>query len=273
MLKKALKKLKEKAIFIKRETLKLHKLAPGTRLASSLSPVEIFTVLYYSNIMKYDAKNTYAENKDRFVISKAHGSISLFPILADLGFIDREELDKICQEDALLGSIPDPKVPGYETINGSLGHGLGVACGISIGLKEKRSKRYVFVLMGDGELYEGSVWEGIMFATEHKLENLILIIDANKACMLDFCENVIQLEPLKEKFKVFGWDVSVVDGHNIAELHKALLRAKMKKNNKPKVVIANTVKGKGVPRLETDPLSHIRMLEKDEIDALLSEME
>ncbi len=268
-----LKKLKEKAIFVKKETLRLHSLAPGTRLASSLSPIEIFTVLYYGKVMKIDPKDTFAEHKDRFIISKAHGSISLFPILADLGFIDRQELDKICQEGALLGSIPDPKVPGYETINGSLGHGLGVACGISIGLKEKRSKHHVFVLMGDGELNEGSVWEAIMFAAEHELDNLILIIDANKACMLDFCENIIRLEPLKDKFNIFGWDTAVVNGHKIEELHKALLLVKKKKNKKPKVIIANTIKGKGVPRLEKDPLSHIRMLEKDEIDALLSEME
>jgi transketolase len=262
--------LERKAEFIRRETLRLHQLAPGTRLASSLSPIEILTVLYYGNILKVDPKSVYTEDRDRFIISKAHGSISLYPILADFGFFDHSELDKICQNGALLGSIPDPKVPGYETINGSLGQGLGIACGISIGLSAKKSKNFVFVLLGDGELYEGSVWEGIMFASEHKLDNLVLIIDSNKACMLDYCKNIINLEPLEEKFHVFGWYVSVVDGHDILELYKSLLTIKNKKIRKPRVIIADTVKGKGVPRLENDPLSHIRVLSKEEIDNLLS---
>ena len=267
-----LKYLKTKAGSIRRETLKLHKTAPETRLASSLSPVEIFVVLYYGEILKIDPKDICSENRDRFVISKAHGSISLYPVLADLGFFNNSELDNICQPGALLGSIPDPRIPGYETINGSLGHGLGTACGISLGLKGKESERFVFVLLGDGELFEGSVWEAVMFASEHKLDNLIAIIDVNKASMLNYCKNIIDLEPIEEKFKVFGWDVSCVDGHNIKKLYETLLSFKSHKDGRPKVVVANTIKGKGVPRLETDPLSHIRSLSGDEVDILLADL-
>lgn len=267
-----IKTLETKASLIRKETLRLHKLAPGTRLASSLSPIEIFVVLYYGKILKVDPKNIFSEDRDRFIISKAHGSISLYPILTDLGFFNKSELDKICQDGSFLGSIPDPTVPGYETINGSLGHGLGVACGMGIGLKAKKSESSVFVLSGDGELYEGSVWEAIMFAPEHKLDNLILVIDYNKACMLDYCKNIINLEPLQEKFRVFGWDVFSVDGHNILELYETLLSLKNDRNGKPKVIVAATVKGRGVPRLENDPLSHIRILSKDEIDILLPEL-
>lgn len=267
-----MKFLKTKADFVRRETLKLHRRAPETRLASSLSAVEILVVLYYGRILKVDPKDIHSEDRDRFIISKAHGSISLYPILADLGFFNDAELDKICQDGALLGSIPDPRVPGYETINGSLGHGLGVACGVSIGLKEKKMENLVFVLLGDGELFEGSVWEAVMFAPQHKLDNLILIIDANKASMLDYCKNIIDLEPLREKFRIFGWDADCVDGHNIEKLYETLSRFKDNRNGRPKVVVADTIKGKGVPRLETDPLSHIISLSPDEIDALLAEL-
>lgn len=264
--------LENKAKLVRRETLRLHKLASETRLASSLSSVEIFVVLYYGKIITFYPEDIYAENRDRFIISKAHGSISLYPILADLGFFDSSELDKICQEGTFLGGIPDSTVPGYETINGSLGQGLGVACGIAFALKVKKSESTVFVLSGDGELYEGSVWEAIMFGYEHKLDNLILIIDYNQACMLDYCRNIINLEPLEEKFRAFGWDVFNVNGHNIQELYHTLLNSKSAGSGKPKVIIAKTIKGKGVPQLENDPLNHFRILSKDEIDILLSEL-
>ena len=148
--------LKQKALWVRQETLKIHRYAPGTRIASSLSDVEIFTVLYYGDILKFDPKNTHWENRDRLIISKGHGAISLYPILADLGYFDKEELGRVCDKDSFLGVIPDPEIPGIETVNGSLGHGLGVACGISIALKRNNSDSKVFVLMGDGELFEGS---------------------------------------------------------------------------------------------------------------------
>lgn len=265
--------LKEKSSYVRKETIRIHGIAPGTRLASSLSCIEILAVLYYGRIMSFDPNDIFSEHRDRLIISKAHGSISMYPILADLGFFPREELIKVCQQGSFLGSIPDPTVPGYETINGSLGQGLGVACGIALAMKRKKSSNNVFILSGDGELYEGSVWEAIMFAREHKLDNTVLIIDANKACMLDYCKNIIDLEPLKDKFKVFGWDVSSVDGHNIKEVYLALLDFKNNRDGKPKAIIANTIKGKGIERLENDHLSHIRVLSKDEIDNLLSELE
>lgn len=264
--------LKSKTNWVRKETLKLHKLAPGTRLASSLSCIEIIVALYYGKIINFDPKNIFWEDRDRFIVSKGHGTVSMYPILADLGFFDRGELQKICKEGSFLGSIPDPSVPGYETINGSLGQGLGVACGISIALKRNKSKSSIFVLSGDGELYEGSVWEAVMFAAQHKLDNLVLIVDNNKACTLDYCKNIINMEPLEEKFKIFGWDASTVDGHNIKEVYNILLSLKNNKNTKPKILVANTVKGKGIPSLEKNPLCHIKVLSKEEIDILLTEL-
>jgi len=143
-------------------------------------------------------------DRDRFIISKGHGTISYYPILADLGFVSPRELALISQEDGILKVIPDTLIPGYETINGSVGQGPGVACGLALALRDKGAGQKVFVLCGDGELNEGSVWEAIMFAGHHHLDNLILVIDQNGACMLDFCRNIIDLSPLDEKFRAFG---------------------------------------------------------------------
>ena len=263
--------LQGKADWVKKELLKIHKIAPGIRLASSLSCIEILTTLYYGKILNYDSENIFWEQRDRFIISKAHGSVSFYPILADLGYFDMKQLEMVGKPGGILGDIPDCSIPGYETVNGSLGHGLGVACGISVALKKKNRKEKVFVLLGDGELYEGSVWEAIMFASHHNLNNLILVIDNNKICMLDYCKNIINLEPIDEKFRVFGWQPTIADGHNIQKLYNVLSSVKEDTTDKPKVIIADTVKGKGVPRLETDSLCHIKALSTEEIDQLLME--
>jgi len=262
--------LEKKSIFVRRETLRIHGAAPETRLASSLSALEIFIVMYYGKILKFNPKDTNWPGRDRFIISKGHGAISLYPILADLGFFDKKELDKVCKEGSFLGAIPDPIIPGFETINGSLGHGLGVACGISLALKRRKKKEKVFVLLGDGELNEGSIWEAVMFAAEHKLNNLIAIIDNNKICMLDYCKNILNLEPLGDKFKAFGWNVESVDGHNLKLLHDILARTKQSKRSKPTVLIANTIKGNSVPSLERDSLSHIKNLSAEEVHSIIS---
>ena len=269
---KLVKCLKDKALWVRQETLCIHKAAQETRLASSLSAVEIFVVLYYGKILRFRPNEPDWEGRDRFIISKGHGSISLYPILADLGYFSKKELDRVCKEGSLLGGIPDPIIPGFEAVNGSLGHGLGVACGVSLALKRKKRKERVFVLLGDGELYEGSVWEAVMFAGEHKLDNLIVIIDNNKICMLDYCRSILNLEPLDKKFKAFNWQVKSADGHNIGQLSRALMNLKNGKSNRPNVLIANTVKGRGVPRLECDPLSHIRNLSAEEVDKAIAEL-
>jgi transketolase len=264
--------LTEKASFVRRETLRLHGLAPQTRLASSLSCVEILTVLYYGGVMRYNPANVFWEDRDRFIISKGHGTISLFPILADTGYFSAGELENICKPGSFLGSIPDPIVPGYETINGSLGHGLGVACGTAVALRAKGSGRHTFVLAGDGELFEGSIWEGVMFAAQSRLDKIIMIVDNNKACMLDFCRNIINLEPLEEKFRAFGWQAVRTDGHDTEALVEAISALKESADGRPKVLIADTVKGKGVKQLEEDSLSHIRIIRQEEISKILLEL-
>ncbi len=267
----ALAGLQEKCRWVRSETLKIHKVAPGIRVASALSCVEILVALHYGNILQFKPENPYDEERDRFIISKAHGTVSYYPILADLGYFPKDQLSKVGKSGSILGDIPDNSIPGYETINGSLGHGLGVACGLALALKAKGSERSVYVLLGDGELYEGSVWEAIMFASQHRLDNLVLIIDNNKICMLDYCSKIINLEPIEDKFNCFGWEHLPVDGHDIEQVCAVLSKASRLHSGKPKVVIANTIKGKGVPRLEGDSLCHIRALKPEEIDTLTGE--
>lgn len=263
--------LKAKADWVRRETLKIHLRAQDTRIASSLSAVEIFTALYYGRIVKFKPTDTRWEGRDRFIISKGHGAISFYPILADLKYFSKNELKQVCRNGSFLGGIPDPVIPGFETINGSLGNGLGVACGIALALKRKKRKEKVFVLIGDGELYEGSVWEAVMFAGEHQLDNLICIIDNNKICMLDFCKNIIDLEPIDKKFKVFNWKVKRIDGHDVVRLRKELAVFKKDSGNRPKVLIADTLKGKGIKRLENDALCHIKNLGPDDVRHMLGD--
>jgi len=261
--------LRNKALWVRQETLLLHGRAPETRVASSLSAVELFVALHYAGIMAFDPQNPRWGGRDRLIISKGHGSICYYPILADLGFFDKSELEQVCCAGSFLGGIPDTLIPGYETINGSLGHGLGVACGMALALKQKKSVATIYVMVGDGELNEGSVWEGVMFAAQHRLDNIVLIIDNNKICMLDRCAKIINLEPLEQRFAAFAWNCHRLDGHDLEQVCQSLIECKTARNGIPKVIVADTVKGKGVPVLETDPLCHIRSLNGAELKAAL----
>lgn len=264
--------MKEKSRWVWRETLKIHKFCPESRIASSLSCVEILVALYYGGVLRFDPKEPFHEDRDRLIISKGHGSISYYPILADLGFIDMRELDAPGTLGNKLKAIPDTLIEGYETINGSLGHGIGVGIGMALGLKAKGSQRKVFVLVGDGELNEGSMWEAIMLAGHHKLDNLCVIVDKNNLCMLDYCRNIVDLEPIEAKFQAFGWDGVNVDGHDEDAVVEALNAFKARKaGDKSLVVVAHTVKGRGVASLEADSLCHIKSLKPDAVDALLKD--
>ena len=265
--------LRAKADWVRRETLKVHASAQETRIASSLSCVEIFTALYYGGLLRHRPHDPAWAGRDRLIVSKGHGAISLYPILADLGFFDKAELGRVCMAGGLLGGIPDPGVPGFETINGSLGHGLGVGAGMALALKRKGMENRVFVLTGDGELNEGSVWEAMMFAGHHGLDNLTLIIDANRVCMLDFSSRVLDMEPLEAKLNAFEWEAATVDGHDVREVSEALSAASHSQSRRPSAIIARTVKGKGAARLEGDPLSHVRNLRPDEVAEIIAGME
>ncbi len=261
--------LQEKAKWVWRETLGVHRRALETRIASSLSSVDIFVALYYGGVLRFDPANPLAENRDRCIISKGHGSICMYPILADLGFFPVAELEKVCKAGGFLGGIPDPVIPGYETVNGSLGHGMGVGTGMALALKRKGSDRSVFVVTGDGELHEGANWEAFMFASQHKLDNLNLIVDNNQISMLGYTDDIVSHGALAARLGAFGWQCEDVDGHDVVAVQVAMQRMKALADGKPKALIARTLKGRGVPGLENAALSHIMNPKPELIDDLL----
>jgi len=261
--------LSEKAKWVWRETLAVHRRAPETRIASSLSSIEIFVALYYGGVLELNPADPLWSRRDRCVISKGHGSICMYPILADLGFFPAIELDRVCKAGGILGGIPDPVIPGYETINGSLGHGLGVATGMALGLKRGRKTQSVFVVSGDGELHEGANWEAIMFASQHKLDNLHLIVDNNSISMLGYTDDIVSHDGLVRRLDAFGWQCQEVDGHDAVAIQTKLLTMKTNANGSPKALIAKTLKGRGVPGLENEALSHIMAPKIELLDTLL----
>lgn len=261
--------LAAKARWVWEETLRLHARLPETRLASSLSCVEILCSLFYGGLLRFRPGDPRWAGRDRFIISKGHGSISFYPILADLGFIAPAELEKIGQQTSVLKAIPDTLIPGYETINGSVGQGLSTACGIALALRQQGRPQRVFVLCGDGELHEGSNWEAIMFAAQHGLTNLCLIIDDNQRCMLGPTAEAVDLASLPDKMAAFHWEVATVAGHDLSALPRALDALLQSPAAAPRVLIARTIKGHGIPALENDPLCHIRTLAPAAIQALL----
>lgn len=228
--------LKEKAKYVRREVFKFKTSSGVGHLASSLSCVDIITSLYYDDQILFDPK------KDYLIFSKAHGSPSVYPILADLGFYDKEELDKYCRPGGILRLHSDQSIPGCHFVGGSLGNGIGYAAGIAKAQKDKS----VFVILGDAELYEGSVWETMIFIAHHKLTNITLIVDRNKYGILGGTEDLLKLDPLSKKFEAFGFETTEIDGHDFDSLRDAFLTI----SNKPKAVIANTIKGKGVSYME-----------------------
>jgi transketolase len=261
--------LKGKAKWVWRETLAINRRAPETRIASSLSAIEIFVALYYGRILEFKPADPRWDQRDRCVISKGHGSICMYPILADLGFFPAEELQRVCKAGGILGGIPDPIIPGYETVNGSLGHGLGVASGMALALKRKGGGQSVFVVSGDGELHEGANWEAIMFASQHNLDNLHLIVDNNHISMLGFTDEIVSHQGLRLRLEAFGWSCVEVDGHDVLAVQDALLHLKAAAEGRPKALIAHTLKGRGVPGLENEPMSHILVPKAELIDSLL----
>jgi transketolase len=251
------------------QTLRIHAAAPETRVASSLSAVEMYTALFYGGLLRHNPSSPRDPARDRLIVSKGHGSISLYPILADRGFFPKEELARVCRSGSFLGGIPDPVIPGYETVNGSLGHGPGVGSGMAVALKRQGSDRRVVVVTGDGEMHEGAVWEAVLFAGHHALDNLVLIVDDNARCMMNDTAKVVGLAPLADKFRAFGWSAEEVDGHDIGALVETIGRAMTSDFPGPRAVIAHTIKGKGSPALEADPLCHIRTLTPDEVEELI----
>ncbi|MBF0426619.1 MAG: transketolase [Magnetococcales bacterium] len=222
---------------------------------SALSLVEIVRVLY-DDILHYDAARPDWPERDRCILSKGHGCLALYAILADKGFFPATELGRFCSVDSPLGGHPElGMVPGVEASTGALGHGLSIGAGMALGARLQGRGSRVFVILGDGELNEGSVWEAAMFARKHQLDNLVAIVDANKLQSYGPVGEVLDMSPLPEKWVSFGFAVREVDGHDVPAL-RSLLAALPLAVGSPSVIIAHTIKGKGIPMAEGNPQWH-----------------
>ncbi len=238
-------------------------------IASAFSVVELLYVLYLKDILNIDPNKPDDKDRDIFILSKGHASLALYDVLYRKGFFDRETLMSFCKPGSILGGEPVPSIPGVETVTGSLGHGLGYGAGVALGNKLSGRDSKVYVMVGDGECEEGTVWESLMFIAKQKLTNLITILDNNKIQKMGSVEDIAGITNWKERFEAFGFEVREIDGHNIEEIEAAYRKPV---NDKPVVIIANTVKGKGVSVVENDPRWHFRLPNKKELKVFAAEL-
>jgi transketolase len=246
--------------------------AQSGHLGGSLSAVEILVTLYYL-IMNTDPASPNMMERDRFILSKGHAAPILYAILAQKGFFLRSILDTLRQTESILQGHPDMnKTPGVDFSSGSLGQGLSVGCGMALAMKLDGQHNRVFVLMGDGELNEGQVWEAAMAAAKYKLDNLTVIIDNNAVQLDGSTSDIMPMHPLDMKWQAFGWRVQVINGHSIQDLAEAL-KQDLNIHASPSVIIARTVKGKGISFCEHNYLWHGKIMDYDDYRAACRELE
>jgi len=256
---------------IRKKVLKMAFDSQEGHIGSNLSPVEILVCLYFK-ILKIDPKNPLATDRDRFILSKGHAVSVLYATLSRAGFFPENILEDFCKNGCRLASHSTMgAVPGIEVSTGSLGHGLPMATGIALAGKMDKKDYRSFVLLSDGECQEGSNWEAILFAGNHKLDNLVAIVDYNKIQALGTTKEVSDLEPFKDKWESFGWSAKVIDGHNFKELDKAFSSVPFKKG-RPSVIICDTVKGKGVSFMENKLEWHYNHLSKEDFEKAIKEI-
>jgi len=244
--------LDERSRYLRRLAIRCLRGGNRGHVGSTCSLIEIMRVLY-DDICKQNKANPKMADRDRIILSKGHGAIAQYVLLADKGFFPIEELDRFCRKDGILGGHPSPEIPGIECHTGALGHGLSIGIGMALAAKIKKQSHRIFVIMGDGEINEGSVWEAAMSASKHKLDNLTVIIDYNRIQSAGFVEDIQPLEPLGAKWRSFGWAWASVDGHDIDALKRYLLSPA---TGEPTCIIANTIKVKGISFAENDPNWH-----------------
>lgn len=249
--------LESKSLWVRQQVLKMATAAGCGHIASSFSCTEILVALYYGGFFRFRADSRDWPQRDRFVLSKAQAALALYPVLADCGFFPASELITFCSNGSRLGGHAENGTPGVDVFSGSLGHGLGLACGIAYGGKLDRAGYRVYVLLGDGECQEGSVWESALFAGHHQLANLVAIVDCNRLSASERIESYLGLEPFADKWRSFGFDTLVIDGHSLPALLNAYSEAAAQRS-RPLAILARTVKGKGVPFMEDRAEWHYR---------------
>jgi len=244
---------REVATDIRRRCIRMTFKGKSGHLGSMLSMAELTSVLYMRTL-RVDPANPAWPERDRFILSKGHAGAAVFAALAIRGFFPPERMERYYLDDGMSGHISH-HVPGVELSTGSLGHGLPVATGMALAAKMDGKKHRVFCLMSDGDCNEGSTWEAIMFAAQHHLDNLTVIVDYNRVQALGKMEDICEMEPFTDKLTMFGWETRTIDGHSIPQITETLAEVPLA-SGKPSWILARTVKGKGVRRLENTVASH-----------------
>lgn len=245
---------------IRRHGIEMTNLSGGSHIGAVLSVADIIGMLY-AEVLNFDSKNPEWHDRDRFILSKGHAGASIYAALAENGFFEVEELKTHYQNGSRLSGHVSHHLPGVDFSTGSLGHGLSAAAGMAYAAKKDGKTHKVYVVLGDGECDEGSVWEAALFANHFRLNNLVAIVDHNHMQSLDFNENTLEIEDFGVKWKAFGWNVIEINGNNHDELREAFRRAdenSKAESHKPTVIIANTIKGCGVSFMQNDILWHYR---------------
>ena len=263
---------KEMAFRIRTHALRMVHDANASHIGTCLSMADLLAVLY-GQVLRLDPIRPDWPDRDRFILSKGHGAAILYAALAERGFFPCEWLETYCQDGSkLVGHITNHNVPGVEVSTGSLGHGLPIGCGMALAGKREGKPYRVFVMLSDGELDEGSNWEAILFAPQHQLDNLVAIVDYNKIQSFGRVKDVLELEPLADKWRAFRWAVREIDGHNHSQIASALTGVPFEPG-KPNVIIAHTVKGKGVSFMENQLAWHYKTPNEQQLAEALAELE
>jgi len=266
-MKDKIKNYKEIAKAARIKVLDLVWKAQTSHIGSNFSAIDILTFLYNNANLDKDMK----EDRDRIVVSKGWVAASVYYFLSEKGIISKKDLETYCQEGSKLIGLIEPSVRGVEAAGGSMGFGLPFGVGFALAKKIKKEKGKVFVVMGDGEVATGTTWESALIAAQHKLDNLIVVIDANGLQAMGKVKDVLNIEPLKDKWNAFGWEVVEIDGHNFEEMEKALAKINSVKN-KPGLIIAKTIKGKGVSFMENNNIYHYKAPSEEEYQKALKEL-
>ena len=264
--------IRDRALFVRQETIRLISIAKTGHYASAFSAAEIIATLYYG-VLRLRRGDPSWPDRDRFLLGKGHAAVAVYPVLADLGFLDRALLDEYTRLGNPLGDHPDMRrVPGIDFSSGSLGHALSAGLGMVLAARITGRDFRVFVLLGDGELHEGQVWEAALAAAHHRAGSLIAIVDRNRYSLDGTVDEVMGIEPVREKWSAFGWETFEVNGHDPAQLLELLRDLRDGERTRPALVVANTIKGKGISFMEAQPGWHLGWLHPDDERAALEEL-
>jgi transketolase len=266
------KNLIDKSKWLRKEIFEMVIKVNQGHIASALSQTEIVISLFYGGIMNYKIGDPNNSDRDKLIVSKGHSAMGIYPILADIKYFDKDELNKYGTPDGILRIYGDKSIPGIDATSGSLAQAPGIACGFAYLAKLEKKDIRTYIILSDGEHYEGSLWESAMFASHHNLDKLIFIVDRNKQIILGKDEDCLSIEPLNKKWESFGWNVHTVDGHDYDELLNSLNVCKIS-NGKPSVIIANTIKGKGISYMEDVTRWHNTMPDENEIAIARKDLE